>query len=174
MTTTDSILKKFHGLNVWRRRAERAPHKPLLVLYTLGRLQAGAERMTSFDKIEAPLTRLLTEFGPPRKVPHPELPFYYLQTDGVWEIDTRVPLIRCKGSNTPMLTELRKHRIEGGFTKEIFADLKRRPELVRELAYDLLRSHFPESLHTNIASAVGWILRASPDAENAMRAFARR
>jgi hypothetical protein len=27
------------------------------------------------------------EFGPPRKSPHPELPFCHLQTDRIWEID---------------------------------------------------------------------------------------
>lgn len=155
MTTTEAVLKKFRGLNVWRRRDERAPHKPLLVLYALGKLQAGAERMMPFDTIEEPLTKLLEDFGPPRKVPHPELPFFYLQNDGIWEIDSTVPLVRCKGSNTPMLTELRKHRAGGGFEKDIYADLRRRPELVRELAREILQAHFPASLHMNIASAVG-------------------
>jgi putative restriction endonuclease len=87
LTKTDALLQRFRDLNVWRRGDERAPHKPLLVLYALAQIQSGAERLIPFDQLEGPLERLLQEFGPPRKSPHPELPFFHLQTDGVWEID---------------------------------------------------------------------------------------
>jgi hypothetical protein len=43
----------------------------------------------------------------------------------------------------------------GGFTPDLFADLKSRPEVVRELAHEILAAHFPESLHESIARAVG-------------------
>ena len=155
MTKTDTLLKQFRDLNVWRRGDERAPHKPLLVLYALGQLQAGADRLIPFDQLEQPLERLLEEFGPPRKSPHPELPFYHLQTDGVWEIDERIPLKRRQGSKNPLRTELRRWRVAGGFTAEIFDELKRRPEGVRALAREVLTAHFPESLHQGILSAVG-------------------
>ena len=114
MTKTDALLQQFRELNVWRRGDERAPHKPLLVLYALGQLQAGGARLIPFDQLEDPLSRLLEEFGPPRKSPHPELPFYHLQSDGVWEIDERVQLTRRQGSKNPLRTELRKFRIAGG------------------------------------------------------------
>jgi hypothetical protein len=80
MTTTDKIPEKFRHLNLWKRGDERAPHKPLLVLLALGRLQAGDDRLLPYDEIDRPLACLLTEFGPPRKSPHPELPFFHLQT----------------------------------------------------------------------------------------------
>ncbi len=51
---------------MWRRGDERAPHRPLLVLYALGRLQAGAGRLIPFDELERPLEGLLEELGPPR------------------------------------------------------------------------------------------------------------
>src|SRR5215471_9580649 len=104
LTKTDTLIQRFRALNVWRRGDERAPHKPLLVLYALGQLQAGAARFIPFDQLERPLERLLEEFGPPRKSPHPELPFYHLQTDGVWEIDERVPPSRRKGSKNFLRT----------------------------------------------------------------------
>ena len=75
MTRTDRILEQFRELNVWRRGDERAPHKPLLVLFALSKLQAGAPRLIPFDEVEDPLSRLLEDFGPPRKSVHPELPF---------------------------------------------------------------------------------------------------
>jgi putative restriction endonuclease len=161
VTKTDALLQQFRKLNVWRRGDERAPHKPLLVLYALGQLQAGKERLIPFDQLEGPLESLLEEFGPPRKSPHPELPFYHLQTDGVWEIDEQVPLTRRKGSKNPLRTELRRWRIAGGFTMGIFDELRRRPEAARELARDILAAHFPESLHQGIASAVGLDLEAT-------------
>lgn len=131
MTKTDALLQQFRELNVWRRGDERAPHKPLLVLYALGQLQAGAARLIPFDQLEDPLSRLLEDFGPPRKSPYPELPFYHLQSDGVWEIDERVQLTRRQGSKNPLRTELRKFRIAGGFPAPIFEERKRRPEAVR-------------------------------------------
>jgi putative restriction endonuclease len=87
VTEIDELLQRFQNLNVWRRRDERAPHKPLLILLALGRLESGGQRLTPFDQIEEKLARLLEEFGPPRKSPHPELPFYHLTNDGVWEIE---------------------------------------------------------------------------------------
>jgi putative restriction endonuclease len=161
VTKTDTLLRQFRDLNVWRRGDERAPHKPLLVLYALGQLQAGVGRLIVFDQLEQPLARLLEDFGPPRKSPHPELPFYHLQNDGVWEIDEQTPLTRRKGSKNPLRTELRKWRVAGGFTNDIFDELKRRPEAVRELARELLAAHFPESLHQAILTAVGIDLEAT-------------
>jgi len=162
LTKTDALIQRFRALNVWRRGDERAPHKPLLVLYALGQLQAGTGRLIPFDQLERPLERLLEEFGPPRKSTHPELPFYHLQNDGVWEIDEKAhPLTRRMGSKNPLRTELRKWHVGGGFTNEIFEGLKRRPEAVRELARELLASHFPDSLHLSIASATGLELEAT-------------
>jgi putative restriction endonuclease len=161
VTKTDALLRQFRGLNVWRRGDVRAPHKPLLILYALGQLQAGAGRLIPFDQVEGPLERLLEEFGPPRRSPHPELPFYHLQTDGVWEIDEGIPLTRRKGSKNPLRTELRRWHVGGGFTQRIFDELTRRPEAVRELAREILSAHFPESLHKSIASAVGLNLDAT-------------
>jgi putative restriction endonuclease len=155
LTTADKILDQFRGLNVWRRGDERAPHKPLLVLFALARLQAGAPRLTPFDQLENPLTQLLESFGPPRKSIHPELPFYHLQSDGVWEIQDNIGLTTRRGSRNPLRSELRRFQIGGGFPADLFDQLKARPEVVREIARDLLEGHFPESLHESICQAVG-------------------
>jgi len=96
------------------------------------------------------LTRLLEEFGPPRRSAHPELPFYHLQNDGVWEIEERIPLTRRRGSKNPLRTELRKWSIRGGFTEDVFEQLRARPEAIRELAR--------EPIPTN---SVSWFRRGS-------------
>jgi putative restriction endonuclease len=138
---------------VWRRGEERAPHKPLLVLYALGRLQAGADRRIPFNELEGPLTGLLEEFGPPRKSLHPELPFFHLKTDGVWEIDESQPLVRRQGSRNPLRSQLRRFHVAGGFPPELFDRLRAHPEAVRLIARRILDSHFPESLHAALISA---------------------
>ena len=155
MTKIDALLQRFQDLNVWRRRGERAPHKPLLILLALGRLKSSDQRLMPFDQIEEKLSKLLEEFGPPRKSPHPELPFFHLTNDGVWEIEDQEPLRIRRGSKNPLRTELRKFRIAGGFPEPIFQILKERPEAVRELARQILEAHFPGSLHESILAAVG-------------------
>src|SRR5262249_51332783 len=76
--TDDALLKRFEELSVWRQGDLRAPHKPLLVLYALGRWQRGLTEV-SFREAEPELTALLREFGPPRRSDHPEQPFWRLQ-----------------------------------------------------------------------------------------------
>jgi putative restriction endonuclease len=79
------VLHRFDDLSIWKQGDQRAPHKPLLVLYGLGRWQSGQNEVT-FRQAEPDLTALLREFGPPRKSDHPEQPFWRLQRDGVWTI----------------------------------------------------------------------------------------
>src|SRR4051794_32502351 len=82
---SDDILHRFDDLGIWKQGDQRAPHKPLLVLYALGMWQAG-QKHVSFREVEPDLTSLLREFGPPRKSDHPEQPFWRLQRDGVWTV----------------------------------------------------------------------------------------
>ena len=84
--TLDELHDRLTELNVWKRGDERAPHKPLLLLLAMGRAARGEERLVPFHEIEEPLTGLLRHFGPPRKSYHPEFPFRYLATDGLWEV----------------------------------------------------------------------------------------
>jgi putative restriction endonuclease len=148
----DEVLRQIAALNVWKRGEERAPHKPLLILLALGRL---GKRLAPFDEWEAPLRRLLEEFGPPRKSVHPEYPFWRLQTDSLWEVDERVQLTRRQGNSDPLKSELIKFSIKGGFPAPIYEAFRRNPLLVRQVAQALLTAHFPASIHEDILSAVG-------------------
>jgi hypothetical protein len=65
------LLDRFDGLNVWSHGEERAPHKPLLVLYALGRWSRGETADVPFRDADRDLTALLKEFGPPRQSYHP-------------------------------------------------------------------------------------------------------
>src|SRR5262249_50690551 len=51
--SSGAILTRFDELNVWKQGDQRAPHKPLLVLYALGRWQGSGRKRP--DRIENPL-----------------------------------------------------------------------------------------------------------------------
>ena len=84
--TSDSLRALVSGLSVWRRGDQRAPHKPLLLLYALARFSEG-RRDLLFSEVEPALRGLLDAFGAPRPAQHPEYPFWRLQNDGLWTLD---------------------------------------------------------------------------------------
>jgi putative restriction endonuclease len=155
VTLGDITLRQFASLQTWKRSGERAPHKPLLTLQALGRLQKGDERLQEFSDLEPDLKKLLIEFGPPRQSVHPEYPFWRLQRDDIWEVTCPTPLKIRKGNTDPLKSELRKVGVKGGFTDAVFDTLQKHPEIVRIVANSILEAHFPSSLHSAIAIAVG-------------------
>ncbi len=158
---TGELQKRFERIRVWAQKGERAPHKPLLLLWALGRLQAGKPRLVPFMEIEEPLRNLLREFGPPRKSYHPEFPFWHLQTDHLWEIPGMETLPRRRGSSNVTAKNLREGGIAGGFPVEVFTALRNDPVLLGTLARRILQGSFPESYHDDLLSAVGLELPVS-------------
>jgi putative restriction endonuclease len=152
------ILDRFTQLNVWSRGDQRAPHKPLLVLYALGRWARGETADIPFQQVDADLTRLLKEFGPPRQSYHAEYPFWRLQNDGVWVVHASGPLTPRRSSSDAKKSDLLAQGATGGFSPEVQAALHADPALVAEIAARLLESHFPQSIHADILDAVGLAL----------------
>jgi predicted restriction endonuclease len=68
------LLECFSNLVVWGSGEKRAPHKPLLILYALACFARGQFEVP-FSEVEPVIIQLLREFGPARKVHHPEYPF---------------------------------------------------------------------------------------------------
>lgn len=145
---------RFQELNVWQRGAERAPHKPLLILLALGAFSRG-EKVLSFAELEPKLAELLREFGPTRRSYHPEYPFWRLQKDGLWVVRTDRPLRLRQGNDDPPRTELRDANARGSFDADTMQDLLDRPEAIAEAAQQLLEDNFPETIHQDILDAVG-------------------
>lgn len=158
-TRDDELLTRFETLGVWKRGDQRAPHKPLLLLLTLARVQRGEPRLASYAAIEATFTRLLVDFGPPRKRFHPEYPFWRLQRDdGIWEIPERAQLLDAVNANGDVSVR-RLRSAQGGFPSTLDARLRGDPDLVNRVAAMLLDAHFPPSMHDDILDAVGmpWV-----------------
>ena len=83
----DATLKTFERIRVFQRGEQRAVHKPLLILYALGRIARGEARMVEFAQMEGAFKQLLTEFGPSSAGASRHYPFWHL---GVWAAETRV------------------------------------------------------------------------------------
>src|SRR5262249_42103817 len=129
--TSDAILTRFDDLNTWRQGGQRGPHKPLLVLYALGRWQQGKAEVTYKDA-EPELTALLREFGRPRKSDHPEQPFWRLQRDGVWSVHAPADLPLKTGDDIPRVTALRSHDVRAGFAASATNGYVPRPSCCHE------------------------------------------
>ncbi len=149
------LLDRFSNLKVWKRGSQRAPHKPLLVLYALGQMQRGIDRLLPFKQVDEELGKLLDEFGRPGKRHHPEYPFWRLQNDMVWEVPDGESLAVRESNSDPRKSELLARNCLGGFTEEVFDVLSRNPMLVQEIVRDLLVGHFSSSIHEDILTATG-------------------
>lgn len=154
--TREDFLRRLDEISIWRRNDERAPHKPLLLLLALGRVQRGEVRLAPYgNEIAKGLENLLRRFGKPRSVLHPEAPFARLRGDGLWEVvaDKDLDSIRGRGGITHR--QLLDHAAFGGFPVSDQRLLEGDPALVEEAAQQLLDGHFPQSLHDDIRDAVG-------------------
>lgn len=148
-------LDAIRTLSVWKRGGQRAPHKPLLLLVALGRDQRGEPRLVDFNEIETPLKALLERFGPPRRSQRPEYPFWWLQTDGLWEVPHGEDLPRRGKGKEPLVSAVRERHVQGGLPASVDSAFRTHPERLRQAATELLAAHFPSSLHGDICDAVG-------------------
>lgn len=64
--TRDELRARVADLSVWKRGDERAPYKPLLLLWALGRLTRGEDRLAPYAVVDEELKPIFREFGPPR------------------------------------------------------------------------------------------------------------
>jgi putative restriction endonuclease len=152
---SEILLDQFDRLAIWSRGDQRAPHKPLLILYALGRWSRGDQADIPFADVNRDLTELLKEFGPSRQSYHPEYPFWRLQNDGVWSVTSNAPLPSRQSNTDPPKGALLSNAAVGGFTDEVKAALRSAPSLVGKIAALLLERHFPETIHQDILQDVG-------------------
>ena len=150
----EEIIQKFEQLRVWRDAGERAPHKPLLVLYAIGRLLREGTHLLPYSEIDDNLGNLLREFGPARANYGTQYPFWRLQNDGIWEISD-ADKIGQTASRDALKSDLVRHKVSGGFLEDIAHQLQSDSKLSFEIIQSLLGAHFPSSLHEDILQAVG-------------------
>ena len=149
-----SIAQRFGTLNVWRKKGVRAPHKPLLVLYAIGELRRGKDRLLPYSQVDEDFGDILAEFGPRRSRQGTQYPFWRLQTDGFWEL-TNAAKVRLTASGDPFKSDLIDFNVQGGFIAEIANQLQTNSSLASEIVHLMLEGHFPETWHHDILQRIG-------------------
>lgn len=146
------LLERIKALNVYRSGDRRAPHKPLLLLVAIAKLLEGKTEL-GFNEVEMLLRPLLNAYAPPVRARHqPELPYWHLQSDKLWEIEG-VSQLQRQASGFPRISALRESsgHIPLHFAKLLLEDSVLRGKIIRLI----LETHFPESLHDDILAAIG-------------------
>ena len=150
----ESVIHKFETLRLWQRGGVRAPHKPLLVLYAIGKLLRGEGRLIPFTEVDENLGTLLREYGPKRSRYVTEFPFWRLQNDGIWEIPGAHNIGQTTGGDAKK-GDLVRYNVSGGFTEDIARQLQNDSDLAFEIVQNMLEAHFPSSIHDDILQAAG-------------------
>ncbi|MEU9603972.1 phosphorothioated DNA-binding restriction endonuclease [Streptomyces sp. NPDC048057] len=155
-------------LRQWAQNGMRAPHKPLLFLYALGRFQEDPDGALAYSAVEDDLKRLLGEYAP-RNRKSPNYPFHHLASDGVWEVHTS----RGPGSPGNGVTQLREANAVGRLAPDLRRALRQDSALLGRIARVLLDRHFPPSLHGELCDAVGLELELAETATVSARRRSR-
>ena len=157
MTSSKSLQQAISSITIWRKDGQRAPHKPLLLLYALSRYKQGHGRFFNYDtEIREPLHNLLERFGPQRAQYRPDMPFWRLQGDGFWELINTERCSTTGRSKEPRAGELIENNVSGGFDEKHYALLVNSKTLINTLAQQILESHFTESIQEELADELGF------------------
>ena len=165
VTTRDELMSALAGLRQAQIGNRRAPHKPLLVLWLLGRFAASGSTAVSYDEAEEPVSRLINDFGPAvtsrsRARERAAMPFVHLER-ALWDL-------RDREDNTigPDVSErgswLRTRGAHGRLrpeTERLLAD----PGTLAAAARLLLEQHFTPALEAPVCDAAGLDLAGLDD-----------
>ncbi len=149
MTDETDVRSRFREIAVGRTGGRRAPYKPLLVLWTIGRCLRGEPRLTPYERTDRALARLIGRFGPHGRSTSTHYPFWRMTEDRVWELD-RPGLVRTTKSGDPFKEDLRNHKIRGGLTEADYTAFRRNPDLAHRIADSLVAEHFPPGLQEEV------------------------
>jgi putative restriction endonuclease len=135
----------------------RAPHKPLLLLWLLGRLSATGSTAVPYTEAGEPVSTLINDFGPPVASPsagrqRAAMPFVHLERE-IWDLRDSTgaeigPAAPDRGSWLTAQGAIGRLRPE---VEQILAD----PATLAAAARLLLDLHFTPVLGTLICDAVG-------------------
>lgn len=145
---------------------QRAPHKPLLLLWLFARFQQVGSSAVSYVEAEGPVSDLINEFGPPMRSPsaagqRAAMPFVHLERE-LWSVTS------ANGEPLPTSTAERR-----GVLLELGARGQLRPEVEAVLGNQdnlsaagnlILDQHFTPTLARLITETIGLDLAIVPPA----------
>jgi putative restriction endonuclease len=89
------VLARLASLNQYQRDGVKAPHKPPLALLAVARLMKTGSSELPFSVAEVALGSLITQYAlssQSNRVQSAAYPFTRLRSDGVWVLDSDVPM----------------------------------------------------------------------------------
>lgn len=148
-----------------RDKDKRAPYKPLLLLWMIGRLAGGLSGRVSFREAEEDLQRLLNKHPVGKSKPKVENPFVYLASDpNLWRVEDSgggnvARMERRKKMSPPFL----RAEATGALAPEFELAL-RDPNVRSRVVNALLRMEFPDSQHEEVLQDVnlGHVVAVAP------------
>ena len=150
--TREVLLNRIKAIRVYGAAGKHAPHKPLLLLLALARVQRGESRWYPFALAETELGDLLRRHNPTGRAT-PEYPFWRLKNDGpqgsapkdrLWTIrgDDTIREALERGARDVSRAGLLRGAAEGGFPEELQAFLAAHPSVVNDAVELILEQHF--------------------------------
>ena len=151
------LLARLASIRADSRAGRGAPHKPLLLLWALARVQRGEPRLASFVRaVDPEVSLLLAHFGGGEWQARPYVPFWRLRNDLIWEVPGSEGFGESPKGDV-YISDLRKADARGGFIKPVQRALRRDHRLMHDAAKLLLDGHFPVAMHGAILSAVRYV-----------------
>lgn len=144
------ILERLLSLRQHQEDGKRSPHKPLLALLALARIDAVGSSLIPWAEAREQLGSLLCEFGPTSTATAAQsaaYPFTRLRSDDVWVLDEDVPMDR--------IGPLELHHVSGRFVESVERAMKDRRTLYAT-ARALVEAEFPPSVAGDVLAAVGF------------------
>ena len=158
MSSTTNFLRRLDQVLVYKKGDQRAPHKPLYILFCIASLQHGLPRLQKFENVSQALGEALRRYGPKVAFVHPEYPFWRLQHDHLAVVEVDGPLEIRLSNDDPKVSSLRKQNARGGLVEPDYRLLLGNIELQSIAVHKLLDSHFPASIHDEIIRYFNLIL----------------
>lgn len=144
------ICHLFDRIKPYKKNNEIHLHKPLLLLYALGKCAKSMPRLIQFYVIDKELKELFSEFYPFGNIAaNTHYPFGRLENDRLWVVEDS-PNLRRTSVGHLIKSELIQKNIKGGFIKEVYDALAEDKNLILECARLLLYKYFPVEQHQAI------------------------
>ncbi|WP_188280597.1 phosphorothioated DNA-binding restriction endonuclease [Streptomyces sp. CBMA29] len=163
--TGDELLSTLKKLRRAQVNGGRAPHKPLLVLWLLGRFAATGTTVVTYDEAEEPVSRMINDFGPPmasvsRAKSRAAMPFVHLERE-LWDLRDRDgnPIGPDAQESGSALRDRGVHGRLHPHIERLLADASTLAAAVRLL----LERHFTPALEIPICDAADLDLQALED-----------
>ena len=155
MSDLYDITEKLCGIRPHYSNGKYALHKPLLLLYVLGRYYSNSDRMISFKDIDDGLMNLFRKYYPEAiDYSNTHYPFGKLENDGIWEIERSSELLRTSVGHLSKKEILDKN-IKGGLYIEIYNFLIGNKEKIKEIINFLLEKYFHNSVYSDLKNDLG-------------------